>query len=1045
MASSGIENLTDIECEALIEELKELDPNVDKKVKYLLSKNNTLNIQTALEYVVNETVQLWAKVHINWTARDYQIPILEQGKKSKRLVLRLGRRLGKCLDEDSEVTDMNTGMSYKVKDIVKNKTEFAPVSLNNNLQQSKKNKYSICPNGVQKTYQLKTTGGYDVVATDNHPFLTINGWKELKDLKANDYIATINKLNIEPYKDLELEEIIFLAYMIGDGSCVDRLYFHNENEIITAEMNEALKIYNCSLKTYKNRGRYDYVVISNDNKENKAITAINKHGLRGRYSHNKFVPADVYGLSNDKIAIFLNRLFSTDGCISTIKENKKRQTVSIRYSSTSERLIKDIRMLLMRFGIKSHVGKYSNLTPDKKKGRDIYVLSIKRLDSIKIFLEEIGMVRDIEKQQKLLNYCLSNWNDKYSKIPGGILNYIEEVCNENDINYRELMLCCGLRLEHLRKRPNVVQKKIIENVANELEDEYLLHIVSSNIHWDKVKSIEYAGERNTYDLSVECDRNFLCGQGIVTHNTEDMCILILWHMFRQPNAVHNDPTFTYNTLILTPYETQIDLIFDRLNQLIDCSETLKSITPRRIHHRIEFSNNGAIIGLTLGVGTGKEGSNTRGQKASYLVYDEVDYAGSKEITNTLNIANEDPGRIKVIASSTPSGKHEEFYNWCVNASTILSPKKEDIENFKFTGYVEEKKKGNGWTQIYSPSTVNKTILDTNPETGQTYLQDIKDELTEMRFEQEVMANFGDEELGVYRKEFIDKALEMGEKKNIKYFDELNDDEKMEFFQNRHNYILIAAVDWDIVQATPNILCLMYDKKDKDCFFAPFFRVEIPKSTFTLTDAVNTLVELHERFRFDHIAVDRGYGETQLETIKKYGVDHPRTKLHLITEGFHFGTTLDVRDPHTGKKIKKHFKPFLVDNSVLVFEKNKIALNPRDKVLLRQLTSYRIKSISQSGKPIFSSNDEHSVDTLNMCLLMFSMKYDSLFKSILKGVVKKTNITRSIEEEWASRDLKSAIDELTPIGLTKDHRIIYSTVSSNNINRKRKNTYKRSKF
>ena len=177
--------------------------------------------------MVNETVQLWAKVHINWTARDYQIPILEQGKKSKRLVLRLGRRLGKCLDEDSEVTDMNTGMSYKVKDIVKNKTEFAPVSLNNNLQQSKKNKYSICPNGVQKTYQLKTTGGYDVVATDNHPFLTINGWKELKDLKANDYIATINKLNIEPYKDLELEEIIFLAYMIGDGSCVDRLYFHN--------------------------------------------------------------------------------------------------------------------------------------------------------------------------------------------------------------------------------------------------------------------------------------------------------------------------------------------------------------------------------------------------------------------------------------------------------------------------------------------------------------------------------------------------------------------------------------------------------------------------------------------------------------------------------------------------------------------------------------------------------------------------------------------------------------------------------------------------
>lgn len=624
MSDNSIEKLTEIECKALIQELKELDPNVEKKVNYLLSKNNTLKLQTALEYVVNETIQLWAKVHINWTARDYQIPILEYGKKSKRLVLRLGRRLGKCLDEDSEVTDLNTGMSIKVKDIVKKDNIFSPVSLNDNLQQSKKNKYSIGSNGIQKTYELKTVGGYEVIATDNHPFLTINGWKELKDLNVNDYIATINKLNIEPYKDLPLEEVIFLAYMIGDGSCVDRLYFHNENNIITTEMNEVLKIYDCSLKTYKNRGKYDYVIISNNNKENKAITTINKHGLRGRYSHNKFIPKDIYGLTNEKIAVFLNRLFSTDGCISAINDKKKRQTVSIRYSSTSEKLIKDIRMLLMRFGIKSHVGKYNNLTPDKKKGRDIYVLSIKRLDSIKIFLEKIGMVRDIDKQDKLLKYCLSNWNDKYTKIPGDILEYIEEVCKEKDINYRELMLCCGLRLEHLRKRPKVVQKKIIENVANELEDDYLLHIVNSNIYWDKIKSIEYAGERNTYDLSVECDRNFLCGQGIVTHNTEDMCILILWHMFRQPNAKFDDPTFTYNTLILTPYETQIDLIFDRLNQLIDCSETLTSMTTRRIHHKIEFSNKGAIIGLTLGVGTGKEGSNTRGQKASLLIYDEVD-------------------------------------------------------------------------------------------------------------------------------------------------------------------------------------------------------------------------------------------------------------------------------------------------------------------------------------------------------------------------------------------------------------------------------------
>jgi ABC-type branched-subunit amino acid transport system ATPase component len=52
--------------------------------------------------------------------------------------------------------------------------------------------------------------------------------------------------------------------------------------------------------------------------------------------------------------------------------------------------------------------------------------------------------------------------------------------------------------------------------------------------------------------------------------------------------------------------------------------------------------------------------------------------------------------------------------------------------------------GNGWTEVYSPSNVNKELLKINPDTQQTYLEDIHDELSEMRYEQEVMANFGEE-------------------------------------------------------------------------------------------------------------------------------------------------------------------------------------------------------------------------------------------------------------------------------------------------------------
>ena len=55
----------------------------------------------------------------------------------------------------------------------------------------------------------------------------------------------------------------------------------------------------------------------------------------------------------------------------------------------------------------------------------------------------------------------------------------------------------------------------------------------------------------------------------------------------------------------------------------------------------------------------------------------------------------------------------------------------------------------------------------------------------------------------------------------------------------------------------------------------------------------------------------------------------------------------------------------MDNSVLVFERGRMVLNEKDKVLKRQLNAYRIEKVSANGRPIFSSTDEHSVDTLNM--------------------------------------------------------------------------------
>lgn len=111
--------------------------------------------------------------------------------------------------------------------------------------------------------------------------------------------------------------------------------------------------------------------------------------------------------------------------------------------------------------------------------------------------------------------------------------------------------------------------------------------------------------------------------------TDSLCVLILWYAYTQINKGPNDQ---YNILILTPYETQIDLIFDRLKQLIDGSPLMQNMITREIQHRKELSNGTIIQGLTAGASSGNSGSNnSRGQRADYGRNNTIEQIFSKVI------------------------------------------------------------------------------------------------------------------------------------------------------------------------------------------------------------------------------------------------------------------------------------------------------------------------------------------------------------------------------------------------------------------------------
>lgn len=431
--------------------------------------------------------------------------------------------------------------------------------------------------------------------------------------------------------------------------------------------------------------------------------------------------------------------------------------------------------------------------------------------------------------------------------------------------------------------------------------------------------------------------------------TECMCILIWWHAFVQPNK---GPNNQYDILIIAPYETQVDLIFKRLKQLLDQSPQLKASIKRDVHHQIELLNGSVIKGLTAGTKNSTGAANTRGQRADLIVLDEVDYMNEDDITNIINIRNEAPERIKIIAASTPSGRRGSFYRWCTGAPH------------------------NGWKEIYAPSTVNPEILKVNPDTGKTYLEELKEELTELRFLQEVMAEFGEEEVGVYAKKYIDQAVELGKRLGITYYDRP--------FPRRGPRIL--GVDWDKYKASPNIVGI--ELIESEGIFAPFVRVEIPKTEFSYDAAIRKIIELNAKFDPDWIVVDAGHGESQIEQLRLYGLRNPQSGLHRKVIRVHFGEKIMVRDPVTQVREKKDIKPFMVNNTVLLFERGKFAFNPHDRTMIRQFEEYRVERFGQNGKPIYSEENEHIHDCVILAIHGFVTKYNvlELFKMMNSAAI-----------------------------------------------------------
>ncbi len=320
-----------------------------------------------------------------------------------------------CITGETLVATSN-GLK-KIRDLVGDNPEIKTAQGN---QRTTK----VWQTGVKPVYKLTTKSGYSVKVTADHKFYVENkGDVEAQDLKTGDYLTLFGA--DFGSSNLPLPLALALGYAIGDG-CISHKTRRGRaaitwvggvgDRIILEQIAKSVNQY--SLGSYSagpNVGQLlKDVHVHNSTPGLKVVTSrpdivslMANYGVLDQGSENKKFTDEIFNLDKESLATVFRGLFSADGTVSGNAE----KGFYVGLDSTSLKLLEQVQLLLLNFGIKSKLYKNRRISltsylPDSKRNpkscpvQQMHSLRVTRSSRI-IFENEIGFAAGINKAEKL--------------------------------------------------------------------------------------------------------------------------------------------------------------------------------------------------------------------------------------------------------------------------------------------------------------------------------------------------------------------------------------------------------------------------------------------------------------------------------------------------------------------------------------------------------------------------------------------------------------------------------------------------------------------
>jgi DNA gyrase subunit A len=389
--------------------------------------------------------------------------------------------------------------------------------------------------GKHNIIKIMTEQGYELRGSYNHPVLCwgLNEfgmpnlkWRLLEEITEKDFVlinrksCLFSKKNIRlgnyvpaistQHKNIQLPAMMNekLAFILG--ALVSEGSFHNRQVIFN---NRDLKFYNKVRHLIKNQFRgiklYERNISGNCRElsiyHQKVVEFLKNIGLAKAKSEAKEIPFSVLRSRKSCIKSFLTALFEGDGSV-IFKTDRRHsgRSIELTYNSKSERLIKQLKILLLNFGIVTTAAY-------KDQRNSCYKLIISGHENITAFKTEIGFFSD-RKKGVLANIEKINSKrmSKHDFIPylGEYLrrNYSNSFIEKNNFD----------RYTNLEK--NYLKLKQILKLQDARLIEWLL---KNRFFFNRVSEIEKLTTKQiVYSVKVESSCHSFTANGFINHNTE---------------------------------------------------------------------------------------------------------------------------------------------------------------------------------------------------------------------------------------------------------------------------------------------------------------------------------------------------------------------------------------------------------------------------------------------------------------------------------------------------------------------------------------------